>query len=180
MKYEIVTYGKSVLREKAQPIEDITADIRKLADDMLETMYASNGVGLAAQQIGLEIAICVVDVPPAQDRRPETGERENPDVEMPLVLLNPVIIESTSSHRSEEGCLSIPDIVAPIKRAKEVTVEFLDLNGARRSIRAKGLLARAVQHELDHLNGMLVVDRMSLVKKAAISGKLKKMKKEAQ
>ena len=178
MKYDVVTYGAPVLREKANPIEEINEDIRQLAADMLQTMYASNGIGLAGQQIGKALAICVVDVPQEHDESARGNTQVDPEIHMPLVMINPVITQRVGESTGEEGCLSVPDIVVPVKRAAEVTVEFLDVAGFKQSIHAGGLLARAVQHELDHLNGVLVVDRVSAVKRVALRGKLKRLKKK--
>lgn len=175
MKLEIVTYGDPVLRQKADRVEQFRG-LQKLADDMLETLHASNGLGLAAQQVGQTIAICVIDVPPELDVKEKGGPRENPDIAMPLVLLNLEIVDSSGKITAQEGCLSFPEIFVPIARAEEVTASFDDLGGKRKTIRARGLLARAVQHELDHLNAVLLVDRMSPVRRISLSGKLKKLK----
>lgn len=180
MTYKITTYGNPILRKKAQPVAEVTDEIRALADDMLETMYAERGLGLAAEQVGKSLAICVIDVPADADLD-ENGERENPDVEMPLVLVNPTIIEESDVIiTSQEGCLSFPGIYANVDRFEEVTVKFQDRNATWVELRVKGLLARAVQHELDHLDGVLLADRMSPVKKVALSGKLKKLVKETK
>jgi peptide deformylase len=181
MTREVLLYGTPILRQKARPIARITDAIRQLAADMLETMYASRGLGLAAEQVGESWALCVIDVPPAMDVPEEGGPRLNPDVTMPLTLLNPAIVEeSAEKELRSEGCLSFTDIQVPIRRAFSVTVRFLTPNGDQRDLRVHGLLARAVQHELDHLSGILLVDRMSPVKKISLAGQLKKLKKEAQ
>lgn len=180
MKLEIVTYGSPVLRQRSQPVSVITDDLLRLADDMLETMYAANGLGLAAQQVGQTCSLCVIDVPPALDVEEENGPRQNPDIVMPLVLFNPEICSESSQRESrEEGCLSFPEIHAPVKRAVEVTVRFMDRTGAQQNMTARGWLARAIQHELDHLHAVLLVDRMSPVKKISLSGQLKRLKKES-
>ena len=174
MSYEIVTYGASVLREKAEPVGVITDELRKLAEAMLETMYASNGAGLAAEQIGRTEAICVIDVsgrPDDDDPAPAS------DVPMPLILVNPRITGSEGRQVGQEGCLSFPEIFVNIERAEWARVVFTDLDGRECEIEATGLLARAVQHELDHLNGVLLVDRMTPVQKIALSGKLKRLRK---
>ncbi len=168
------------MRKKADDVSEITAEIQELAKQMLETMYAGQGVGLAAEQVGRTERIFVVDIPPDSDTD-EGGQRENPDVEMPLIFINPRI----SGHAEDvqvgpEGCLSFPDIFATVERWYEVDAEYVDLDGHARQIHAKGLLARAIQHELDHLNGILLVDRMSPVKKVALSGKLKRLVKESR
>ncbi|MBU0676478.1 MAG: peptide deformylase [Verrucomicrobia bacterium] len=180
MKYPVRIYGDPVLRAKSEPVEEVTEDIRQLAKDMLETMYAERGIGLAAQQIGKTISIFVIDIP-AEGDIGEDGERLHPDIEMPLAFINPKVTAATEEELSgEEGCLSFPEISAPITRPAEVDVEFIDQNGQKRGFHAKGLLARAIQHELDHLNGVLFIDRMSHVKKIALSGRLKRMRKQTK
>ena len=176
MKRRIVIYGEDILREKAQPIERVTEDVRALVADMIETMRAENGVGLAAEQVGRREAVCVVEIPPEYDKD-EKGKRIHPGVKMPWVLLNPEIVEaSKEKETAEEGCLSFPGIYAPVTRAVEVTVRYMDLDGAQREQRVKKFLARAVQHEIDHLNGVLLVDRMSAVKRIALRGQLRKLR----
>jgi len=177
--YEVLTYGNAALREKAKRVEEVTDEIRALARDMLGTMRDYNGIGLAAEQIGRSEAICVIDVPPELDGEKD-GPRLNPDIEMPLVLINPEVTESEGSQDGQEGCLSFPEIYATVRRAAEVTVAYTTLDNEQTTIRARGLLARAVQHELDHLNGVLLVDRMSAVKKVAIAGRLKRLRGQAR
>ena len=144
MKYEILKYGSPVLRQRAAPITDVTAEIRRLAENMLETMYANSGVGLAAEQVGRTHCICVIDVSlPAEAEGNEVTYSDQP-VEMPLVMINPEIVERTGHWTQEEGCLSFPGIYAPVHRADEVTVRFEDLKGAKRVLKVRGLLARAV------------------------------------
>lgn len=176
MKYDVLIYGREELRVKATPVAEVNEDIRKLARDMLETMYASNGLGLAAEQVGRSEAMFIVDVPSSHDTDKQ-GAPHNPDVTMPLVLINPRITESEGSQVGQEGCLSFPDVFVDVKRAMEVTVEFTNLKGESQTLRVRGLLSRAVQHELDHLNGVLIVDRMSPVQKVAMAGKLRRLKK---
>ena len=153
--------------------------MRALARDMLETMYACNGLGLAAEQIGRTEAICVVDDSPARNPDDQEKTGADPDVPMPLVMINPEIGDMTGRHVCEEGCLSFPEIYVQVKRAWEVTVTYTTLDGTQQTIRAHGLLARAIQHEIDHLNGILLVDQMSHIQKIAIAGKLKRLKKAA-
>lgn len=179
MKCRVLTFGAPVLRQKSVPVKEVTDDIRRLARELLGTMYSSVGLGLAAEQIGRTEAICVIDVPPDQDMAEETGLRENPMIGMPLVLINPRMLEMAGEQTGREGCLSFPDITVTIRRAKEVTVAFTDLEGRNQTLKAQGLLARAMQHELDHLNGVLLVDRMSPVQRIAVAGKLRRLKKES-
>lgn len=178
MVREIVKYGNETLREKSHPVEAVTKEIRSLVQDMLQTMYANNGAGLAAEQIGRTESVCVVDVSFAdKNRRDEPPE--NPGVSMPLVLINPEIVDQKGRLTAQEGCLSFPEVFVRIARAKTVTVRFVDLSGAQRELVVHGLLARAIQHELDHLQGVLLVDRMSHVQKVAVAGKLKRIRSEA-
>lgn len=177
MVHAIVTYGNDVLRRKAKPVAAITAALRELARDMLDSMHAARGVGLAAEQIGREEAVCVVDVP-AESEKPDCVAA-NAAVRMPLVMFNPVIVATEGRQRNEEGCLSFPDISAPITRAVKVAATYLDADGKPQSITAQGLLARAILHEVDHLNGVLLVDRMSPMQRLAVAGKLKRLQQEA-
>ncbi len=143
---------------------------------MLETMYKFNGVGLAAEQVGRTESICIIDIPPDAEKE-EYRDKTNA-IEMPLVLINPQIIASEGEQRDEEGCLSFPQIGVQVTRANQATVSFTTLASTRKTITAYGLLARAVQHETDHLNGVLLVDQMNSVQKLAVSGKLKRLQKQ--
>ena len=182
MKYRFCTYGDPVLRQKAEIIQRIDGAIKALSGDMLRIMQDRKGVGLAAQQIGQTIQICVMDIPSGFDVAVPDGPRLNPDVTLPLVMLNPVLVAKKGAQRETEGCLSVPEIWALVNRATEVAVSFLDIQGVQRELHARGMLARVIQHEMDHLNGMLFVDRVSPVKKITLAGKLKRMrlKKEAE
>jgi peptide deformylase len=178
MKYSICNYGNPILREKAVRISDFGEELKALAADMLETMYAEKGIGLAAQQIGRTEDLCVIDIPPDGDLSPE-GLPMNPEVRMPLVLINAEIVESAQEVSPfEEGCLSFPDILGSVTRPEEVRVRYQDLSGEEQEWTARGLLARAVQHELDHLRGILFIDYMSQVRRMALAGRLKRLKKE--
>ncbi len=179
MAFEIVTYGDPVLRVRATPIDRVTPDFKRLVDGMMEVMYAHNGVGLAAQQVGLTVSVCVIDIPAELDVDEEGGPRQHPDLPMPLVMFNPEIVgRSKTLVRQDEGCLSFPGIHVGVQRAGELTVAFTDWKGERRTLACRGMLARAVQHELDHLGGVLLVDRMSAVKKISLSGALKHLREE--
>jgi peptide deformylase len=175
--YDILVFGQAVLRHKAQPVAAVTPEIRTLVRNMLDTMYAAPGVGLAAEQIGREEALCVIDIP--ADAEIPACVAINAAIKMPLVLINPVITATAGQQRGEEGCLSFPDISAPITRPMQVTVAYLDLDGKAQTATAQGLLARAILHETDHLNGVLLVDRMSAIQRLAVAGKLKRMQQEA-
>ena len=174
----VVTFGHEILRQKAVPVAEITDTVRQLVRDMLESMYAAKGVGLAAEQVGRTESVCVIDVP--HDAEKEACREENAAVAMPLVLINPEITATEGKQRNEEGCLSFPEIGAPITRADKVTVSYTGLDGARQTLSARGLLSRAIQHEIDHLNGILLVDKMSAMQKMSVAGQLKRLQKEAR
>jgi len=176
--YPVVTFGHEVLRQKAVPVAEVTAEVLQLVKDMLESMYAAKGVGLAAEQVGRTERVCVIDVP--QEMEKEACREENAAVAMPLVLINPEVVATEGKQRNEEGCLSFPEIGAPITRADKVTVAYMDLQGVRQTATARGLLSRAIQHEVDHLDGVLLVDRMSPMQKMSVAGQLKRLQRQAQ
>jgi len=160
-------YGDPVLRKVAEPIDKIDDEIRQLAEDMLETMYANDGVGLAANQVGVLKRIFVVDL------------RQEENNVGPIAFINPVIRNPKGSETMEEGCLSIPGVRADVKRAREIDFEALTLDGEKITLHAEGLLARVILHETDHLNGRLFVDYLSPVKKMMIRDELRALEKEA-
>ena len=175
MILEIVKYGHPVLRKKGERIETITPEIKNLIADMFETMEASHGVGLAAQQVGVAKQLTVIDVRAVTDR-PSTLELKGKPAEvasiMPLVLINPVVTPAGEPATGGEGCLSFPEIFAEISRPGSVDVSALDAKGKAITFRCGGLLARAVQHETDHLNGLLFIDRMDKKTKAELQSEL--------
>lgn len=180
---DIVKYGDPVLRTKGKRLEAVDDEIRALAADMLETMYEANGVGLAAQQVGRPLQLTVIDVSDAESRPSRmwlAGEEVDPKEHMPLILINPELQLGEEVEIGTEGCLSFPEITAEIPRALKVKVNAQDLNGNRLEFEAAGLLGRAVQHENDHLNGILFIDRMSSAAKAALAGKLKRLAAESK
>ena len=181
MRLPIRKYGDPILRAKGKRIETVDEHIRSLAANMLETMHAANGVGLAAQQVGEALQMTVLDVSPVEDR-PSTIKLNGAEMEieaaMPLVLLNPTLRMNDEKDSGIEGCLSFPDITAEIDRATTVDLEAETLEGEKISIEATGLLSRALQHEVDHLNGILFVDRMSSAAKTSVASKLKRLQKE--
>jgi peptide deformylase len=183
MKLLIRKYGDPALRMKGRPVAEVDGKIRELADNMLETMRAANGIGLAAQQVGEALQLTIVDVSAVEDR-PSTmawnGKEVDPKEHMPLVILNPRIETGPEKEIASEGCLSFPEISADIERARWARVEAQTLDGERVEIEATGLLARALQHEIDHLNGVLFIDRMSSAAKAGLSSRLKRLQKEIQ
>ncbi len=183
MRLSILQYGDPILRAKGKHIEKIDNRIRELAQNMIETMHAANGVGLAAPQVGESLQLTVLDVSQVEDR-PSTmklnGENTDPQSAMPLVLINPEIDLGSETEMGTEGCLSFPEITGEIERAKSVTVRAQNLDGEAIEIEATGFLARAIQHEVDHLNGILFIDRMSSATKTSLSSKLKRLQKETQ
>lgn len=177
----IVKYGNPILRAKGKPIAEVDSLVRSLASDMLETMHAANGVGLAAQQVGAALQLTVLDLSQVEDR-PSTlklnDEDIDPAVAMPLVLINPRLQLSDEISSGSEGCLSFPEITAEIDRAEAVEVEAETLEGETIRLQATGLLARVLQHEVDHLNGILFIDRMDSATKASLSSRIKRLQKE--
>ena len=183
MKLSIVQYGDPVLRAKGNRIEEINDRIRELAKNMIETMHAANGVGLAAQQVGEPIQLTVLDVSQVEDRPTQmklNGKNVEPKTLMPLVLINPQIELGTETEIGTEGCLSFPEISGEIERAKSIKVRARNLDGEAIEIETSGFLACAIQHEVDHLNGILFIDRMSSAGKTSLSSKLKRLQKETQ
>ena len=183
MILKVVKYGHPALRQKGTRIEKITADIRQLIDDMLETMYAYKGVGLAAQQIGKSLQLTVIDVRGVTDR-PSSLERNGQAADinefMPLVLINPELEPSGNPVAGPEGCLSFPEIYADITRSESVDVKALDKNGKPIAFRCGGLLARAILHETDHLHGILFIDRMDRKTKEELRPELEALQTETK
>jgi len=183
MKLPILQYGDPILRAKGRRIEKIDERIRQLTQDMIETMRAANGVGLAAQQVGEALQLTVIDVSQVEDR-PSTmklnGKDVDPRTAMPLILINLEIKLAGETEFATEACLSFPEISGQIERAKSVIARAQTLEDGRIEIEASGLLGRAIQHEVDHLNGVLFIDRMNSAVKAALSSRLKRMQKETK
>ena len=183
MKLSILQYGDPILRAKGKRVDKIDNRIRELAQNMIETMHAANGVGLAAQQVGESLQLTVLDVSQVEDR-PSTMKLNGKDIDpknaMPLVLINPEIELRSETEVGTEGCLSFPEITGDIERAKFAVVRAENLEGETIEIETSGLLARAIQHELDHLNGILFIDRMSSAAKASLSSQLKRLQKETR
>jgi peptide deformylase len=183
MKLAIRQYGDPVLRARGHRISRVDQRIRDLAADMLETMHAARGVGLAAQQVGEALQLTVIDVSEVEDR-PSTLRVNSVETDvlgaMPLILLNPEVTLGAEITTGLEGCLSFPEITADIDRAESVTVRAETLDGAKIRIEATGLLARALQHEVDHLNGILFIDRMNSALKVSLASRLKRLQKETQ
>jgi peptide deformylase len=183
MILEIVKYGHPALREKGREVQPTDENIAQLAEDMLDTMHDAHGVGLAAQQVGVPVQLTVIDVSGIEDR-PSAMWIDDQEVPledyMPLILLNPRLRLSQEKESGNEGCLSFPDITAEIVRAEGVRCQALRLDGTEIEFEAAGLLARALQHEVDHLHGILFIDRMNAATKASLAGKLKRLQKETR
>jgi peptide deformylase len=183
MVLNIIKYGDPVLRKKGARIDRVNAEVRRLMDDMLETMRAHKGVGLAAQQVGVALQLTVIDVREVTDR-PSSLEWKGKPVEvaehMPLVLINPEIKPTSEAVSGPEGCLSFPELYAEIARPETVDVKALDRNGKIIEFRCGGLLARAVQHETDHLHGILFIDRMDRKTKDELRPDLERLQAETK
>lgn len=175
MVLRVCKYGEKVLREKAAPVSAVTAELRALADNMVETMHKAGGVGLAAQQVGRTERLCVIDLPPDCDE--EEDRAFNAPIAMPLKMFNPEIISRDGAVCDKEGCLSFPGVGGEVVRAHQVVCTYMDETGAGQTITARGYLARAIQHEIDHLDGILYVDRMSAIERLRHASKLKKLAK---
>jgi peptide deformylase len=168
MIYPIVKYGDPVLEKPAEKVKVFDGELRKLVEDMFESMYAARGVGLAAPQIGISRRIAVVDV----------TFKEDPNAK--LVLINPEVIHKQGRHAQSEGCLSIPDFRENVSRAQVVTIRAQDLTGELFEKTGEELLARAFQHETDHLNGKLYISHISALKRDLIKRKIRKMVKAGE
>ncbi|MCL1602719.1 peptide deformylase [Succinatimonas hippei] len=164
---EIVTFPDERLRQICAPVTEFDAALKELTDDMFETMYDDEGIGLAAPQIGIEKRIVVIDIP----------EEDGKQGKNKLVLINPKITAKEGEVASEEGCLSVPEYRAEIKRYEKITLECQDLNGQKQIYEADGLLAICMQHELDHLDGKLFIDYLSRLKRDRLLTKYRKLKK---
>ena len=178
MILEIIKYGHPMLRQKGAPLERITPEIKRLVADMFETMHERHGVGLAAQQVGKALQLTVIDVREVTDR-PSTLELKGKPADvnefMPLVLINPEIKPFGEPVAAGEGCLSFPEIYAEVARPGEVEVKALNEKLKPIEFRAGGLLSRVIQHEMDHLNGILFIDRMTKKTKEEIRDELDKL-----
>ncbi|MEE9309658.1 MAG: peptide deformylase [Cocleimonas sp.] len=163
-KLKILRFPDTRLRTKAKTVDNVTDETRQFIDDMFETMYDAPGIGLASTQVNVHQKIVVIDV--------------SEDKENPYCFINPVITHSDGEEISEEGCLSVPEYFAEVKRAETVTVEALDRDGKKFTLNADGLLAVCIQHELDHLNGKLFVDYLSPLKQKRLQKKLAKLAKQ--
>ena len=163
---DIKKYPAPVLKKKATAVSVFDEDLQKLIDDMVETMYAAPGVGLAAPQVGISKRLAVIDISSRDDQHPL------------IVLINPCVLRTAGEVEFEEGCLSIPEYTAKVKRSESLVVRAHDRNGDEVEIEADGLLAIALQHEIDHLDGFLLIDRISPIKREFFKKRYKKKKTE--
>ena len=176
MALRIFKYGEKILREKSVPVGAVDAPLRQLAAEMIDLMHTSRGVGLAAQQVGHLERMCVIDIPDGCES--EEDALFNAPISMPLRLFNPQIVLQSGAALEKEGCLSFPGIGGKVVRATEVVCTYVDDDNRPQMITARGFLARAIQHELDHLDGTLYIDRMSAVERLKYVAKLKKLARE--
>tara|TARA_Y100000590_G_scaffold308269_1_gene348030 strand:- start:2070 stop:2594 length:525 start_codon:yes stop_codon:yes gene_type:complete len=166
---KILTEPNTILRQKSQPVDKVDAELQRLMDDMLETMYAAPGIGLAAIQVGVPKRVIVLDLA-------SKDETKNP-----MYFVNPEIVDKSKNNTIyEEGCLSVPGQFAEIERPDRCHIKYLDYYGKEKEIEAKGMLATCVQHEIDHLEGILFIDYLSKLKRSMITKKLSKQKKELE
>ena len=176
----IITLPDPRLKKKSESIEIVNNEIKTLMDNMLHTMYKAPGIGLAAPQVGINKKIIVMDVSPRpelKEYQKEKNEKETKPKPNPLQMVNPEITWLSNEKESgEEGCLSIPGVMDDITRSKECKVQYIDKNNESQKLKATGLLARCIQHEIDHINGVLFIDHLSKIKKYIILRKLQKKK----
>lgn len=172
---KILTEPNKILREKSLRVENVDKDIQRLMDDMLETLYAAPGIGLAAIQVGVAKRVIVMDISRDRDKDKDKEPKKNP-----MYFVNPEIVwKSEDKFTYEEGCLSVPNQFAEINRPKQCHVKHLDYNGQPQELKADGLLSTCIQHEIDHLEGILFIDYLSKLKKEMIIKKLSKQTKES-
>ncbi len=168
-KKKILIEPDPILRKKCEPLQSVNSDVKKLMDEMLDTMYEAPGIGLAAIQVGILKRIVVIDITKGEDKK------------NPLYLINPEIVHrSKETSVYEEGCLSLPGQFAEIERPAECHLKYIDYHGKEKTLKATGLLSTCIQHEVDHLNGVLFIDYLSKLKKDMIIKKLVKHKKELE
>jgi len=165
-KLQLVTYPAPVLRRQASVVKNVDGELIKTADDMFEVMYENSGIGLAGPQVGLSNQIFVIHV--RQDELPS------------YVLINPRVTRREGEVETEEGCLSLPDIFGDVKRSEYVQVRYVDRNGEEKTLEAEGLLARAIQHEIDHLNGVLFIDRLGETRRQLLDQQLRALAESAK
>jgi peptide deformylase len=170
----IYTYEQPVLRRKARPVQGTSEPLVRFIQDMFQTMHNASGIGLAANQVGSLQRVIVVDISEVDE---EKYPAESPAAKKPLVLINPEIVAAEGSLVLEEGCLSIPDIRDDVDRPDRIRVRFRNMEFAEQELNADGLLARVIQHEIDHLNGVLFIDRVGTARRKLLTGRLNKVRK---
>lgn len=177
----IYIYNQPVLRKKAKPVKSVDEELIKFVEDMFETMHKASGIGLAANQVGSVQRVIVVDISDIVKERLASGEADaedfSPEERAPIVMINPVVLQEEGEFVMEEGCLSIPDIREEVKRAEAIQVKYKDLNMREQELFADGLFARVILHEIDHLNGVLFIDRLGKMKQKLLKGRLNKIRK---
>ena len=177
----IYVYNQPVLRKKAKPVRSVDGELIKFIEDMFETMHKASGIGLAANQVGSLQRVIVVDISEIVKEKLESGEADAedffPEEGAPIVMINPVVLQEEGEFVMEEGCLSIPDIREEVKRAEAIQVKYKDLNMRDNELYADGLFARVILHEIDHLNGVLFIDRLGKVKQKLLKGRLNKIRR---
>lgn len=174
---EVLKYPDSRLRHKGKVVEEVTPELQKLADDMLETMYAEKGIGLAAIQVGVEVRLLVIDIQPQGEDRYELEEgmtELEKAVTQPIVIFNPEITKKEGKTTYDEGCLSVPGFYESVVRSKYIEVKGMDREGQPVEYKLDGLLSICMQHEMDHLDGKVFIDRLSPIKSNRIKAKIKK------
>ena len=181
---KILTEPNKILRKKSLKVENVNKDIQSLMDDMLETLYAAPGIGLAAIQVGVDIRVIVMDISRSRNDigrdKDDINKNEDKKSKNPTYFVNPEIVwKSEDKFTYEEGCLSVPNQFAEIDRPKQCNVKYLDYNGQPQELKADGLLSTCIQHEIDHLEGVLFIDYLSKLKKEMIIKKLSKQTKES-
>ena len=175
-KLEILKYPDPRLRKKGEPVKAVTKELQQLAQDMLETMYDSRGIGLAAAQVNRQVRLVVIDTRPTENGRYKTEDMTELEqkIQQPLFLFNPEVVSKKEKTTYDEGCLSVPTYFETVERAKLIEVKAMGLNGEPLNFTVDGVLAICIQHEIDHLDGKLFIDRLSTIKSARIKSKIKK------
>ena len=175
-KLEILKFPDPRLRKKSLPVKEVTPELAQLAEDMKETMYSFNGIGLAAPQVNHQVRLLVTDTRPKEEGRYKIEDMTELEqkVEQPFVIFNPVIVKKEGKTTYDEGCLSVPTFYETVQRAEWVQVEGLNIKGEKISLQVDGLLSICIQHEIDHLDGKLFIDRLSPIKSNRIKSRIKK------
>jgi peptide deformylase len=163
-KLDIKKYGDPVLRKKSKEVSTVKDDVKRFAQDMLEAMYAAKGLGLAAPQVGVSSRICVIDI--------------DPDKKSPIIMINPKVISSEGKVVGQEGCLSLPELFGEVKRFSNIVAEYTDINGKNKKVEVRDLLARVIQHEIDHLDAKIFIDYLPDWKRKNMEKEIKRRKKK--